>query len=40
MAAAYSGSFEHPRSGSLELDRADVIAAPDGITHLQDPIKR
>jgi hypothetical protein len=39
MTAAYSGS--HPASGSepLELDRADVIAAPDGITHLRYPIK-
>jgi hypothetical protein len=40
MAAAYSGLIEHPGSEPLELDRADVIAAPDGITHLRDPIKR
>lgn len=31
---------EHPGSEPLELDHADDIAAPDGITHLRDPIKR
>jgi hypothetical protein len=41
MAAAYSDTLiEHPGSEPLELDRADVIAAPEGITHLRDPVKR
>jgi len=40
MAAAYAALMEHPGSEPLELHRADVIAAPDGITHLRDPIKR
>jgi hypothetical protein len=40
MAAAYSGSHKHPGSEPLELDRADVIAAPDGIDHPRYPIKR
>jgi hypothetical protein len=28
---------EHPGSEALERDRADVIAAPDDITHLRYP---
>src|SRR5882757_5960891 len=39
MTAAYSGSHRASGSEPLELDRADVIAAPDGITHLRYPIK-
>lgn len=32
--------FEHLGSESLELERTDVVAAPDGITHLRYRIKR
>lgn len=32
--------FEHLGSESLELDRTEVVAAPDGITHLRYRIKR
>jgi hypothetical protein len=39
MAAAYSALIEHPGSEPLELDHADVIAAPDGITHLRHPMR-
>jgi len=39
MAAAYSGPHRASGSEPLELDSADVIAAPEGITHLPDPIK-
>jgi len=36
MAAAYSALNEHPGSEPPELDRADVIAARDGISHAED----
>jgi hypothetical protein len=39
MPAAYSGSSSILGSEPLAPDRADVIAAPDGITHLRYPIK-
>ena len=32
--------FEHLGSESLELDRTEVVAPPDGITHLRYRIKR
>lgn len=32
--------FEHLGNESLELDRTEVVAAPDGITHLRYRIKR
>jgi dihydrofolate reductase len=32
--------FEHLGSESLELDRTEVVAAPDGLTHLRYQIKR
>jgi dihydrofolate reductase len=32
--------FEHLGNESLELDRTDVVAAPDGITHLRYRIRR
>src|SRR5215831_3403454 len=37
MAAAYSGSHRASRQPAARTGRADVIVAPDGITHLRDP---
>src|SRR6185369_2748628 len=44
LARAHDGSLQRlsssiPAASQLDLDRADVIAAPDGITHLRYPIK-